>query len=103
MSAAACEHVKSLRGSLTSITHVSFSASSTTVITADVKNIKTQLAELKSEPEFANQAKALNASVSQVEAAAKNLTTNPAGVIKALRNLKTTATPMIGQLKTACP
>jgi len=68
-----------------------------------VKNIKTQLTALKGEPGLSSQASKLSSSVSQVESAAKNLTTNPAGVVKALTGLKSTAMPMIGQLKTACP
>ena len=108
VSAAACQHVKSLRGSLTSLTHVKYNGASATKISADVKNIQAQLTALKSQPEFASAANQLDASVNQVEQAAHNAMASPTSaevkaVIKALDGLKTTATPMISQLKVACP
>ncbi len=108
LSAAACAHAKSLRGSLTSVTHVTYNSKSATVITADLKNIKTQVAALKSEPALSGDMKALSADVTKVQDAAKGITTPPSpaqlkAVLTALAGLKATATPTIAKLKAACP
>jgi hypothetical protein len=108
VSAAACQHVKSLRGSLVSITHVSFTGGSATVITADLKNMQAQLAALKGEPALAAATNQLQASVNNVMQAAKGMKATPSAsqaraVVNALTNLKTTAAPIVGQLKAACP
>ena len=108
VSAAACQHVKSLRGSLDSITHVSFNQGSATVIRADLQNIQTQLTALKNEPALSAAVNQLQASVNNVVQAAKGVTAPPSvsqakAVINALNDLKHTATTVAGQLKAACP
>jgi hypothetical protein len=78
------------------------------VITGDIKNIQAQLTALKGEPGLSSQTSQLQASVSQVESAAKTMAASPSvsaaqGVVKALTGLKSTAKPMVGQMKAACP
>lgn len=108
VSAAACKHVRALRGDLTSITHVTFNGRSATVITADLKSIQGHLTALKSEPALASDLKPLSTSVTDVQNAAKGVTSPPTpaqlkAVITALTSLKATAAPTIAKLKAACP
>ncbi len=108
VSAAACKHVDSLRGSLTSLTHVQLNASSATQIRTDVTNINTQLSALKSDPAISAQTSQLKASVDQVTKAAQKLSSSPTsaqvqGVITALSQLKAKSSGMIAGMKAACP
>ncbi|HUJ06598.1 MAG TPA: hypothetical protein VLX31_10870 [Streptosporangiaceae bacterium] len=108
VSAAACKHVDSLRGSLTSLTHVQLNASSASQIRTDVTNINTQLTALKDEPGFSAQASQLRSSVDQVTNAAKKMSSPPTSaqvqaVITALSQLKAKSSGMIAGMKAACP
>lgn len=108
VSAAACKHVDSLRGSLTSLTHVQLNASSATKIRTDVTNIQTQLTSLKSEPAFSAQASQLKASVDQVTKAAQKMSSSPTAsqvqaVIAALAQLRAKSSAMIAGMRAACP
>ncbi len=109
-SSATCQHVSSLRASLTSLTHLTLSANAASQIRKDVTNIETQLAALKGEASgaFATQLNQLNAAVSQVTAAAAKMGSPPTGaqtqaVITALSNLKTKSASAIAAMNAACP
>jgi uncharacterized protein (DUF3084 family) len=79
------------------------------MLTADLKNISTQLTALKGQAggAFSGQAQELTTSVNQIKSAAKDLSTNPTGAIKqlttSLTSLKSKAKPVIAEMKAACP
>jgi len=110
VSAAACQHVNSLRNSLTSLTHASLNASSASQISADIKNIETQLAALKGQAHgaFATQLNDLNTTVAQVKRAASHLSGVPTAsqvqmVVKSLAKLKGRAAGVAADMNQACP
>ncbi len=109
-SSATCQHVRSLRASLTSLTHLTLSANASSQIRNDVTNIETQLAALRGEASgaFATQLNQLNAAVSQVTTAAAKMGSPPTAaqtqaVITALSNLKARSASAIAAMNAACP
>jgi hypothetical protein len=104
-----CKTVDSLRRSLESLSRTNVSPSSAGTLTADLKNIQTQAAALKSQSggEFSGTTSELTAAVNQIQKAAAELTTNPASALQkltaALAGLKGKIQPIIKQLNAACP
>jgi hypothetical protein len=104
-----CANVDSLRRSLESVSRTSVSPSSAATLTADLKNIQTQLTALKGQGggQFSAMTGELTASVNQIQKAAAELTTNPTTAIKqlttALTGLKGKIQPTIKELNAACP
>lgn len=102
-------HITSLRGSLTSLTHIKVSASSAGQLTGDLTNINRQLDALKGQHlgEFSSSATELRTSMNQIQKSASQLSTNPTTATKnlstQLTHLKSRATPIIAQMKTVCP
>ncbi len=108
VSAAACKHVDSLRGSLESLTHVSLSASSASTISADLKNIEAQLTALKGYPQFSTAVSQLSSSIDSVKKAASGLSSSPSAaqvqaILRSLGSLKGKAATFEAQMKAACP
>jgi hypothetical protein len=108
LSAAACQHVKSLRGSLASLTSVPLNSSSASTITKDLGNIETQLKALKGEPALGSAVSQLSSSLNQVKRAAAGLGTSPTAaqaqhVVKSLAVLKGKAANASAKLSAACP
>jgi hypothetical protein len=104
-----CANVDSLRRSLESLSHTSLSPSSAGTLTADLKNIQTQLAALKGHGgrQFSGTTSELTASVNQIQKAAAELEANPTAAITqlttALTALKGKTPPVIKELNAACP
>ncbi len=104
-----CANVDSLRRSLESLSHTSLSPSSAGTLTADLKNVQTQLAALKGQGggRFSGMTGELTASVNRIQKAAGELATNPTAAITqlttALAGLKGKIPPIIKQLDAACP
>jgi hypothetical protein len=108
VSAAACKHVDSLRGSLQSLTHVSLNASSAATISADLRNIEAQLTALKGDPQFSHVATELKSSIDSVKKAAAGMSSTPSAsqiqsIIRSLGHLKGRAASFEAQMKAACP
>jgi hypothetical protein len=104
-----CANVNSLRGSLESLSRTSVSPSAAGTLTADLKNVQTQVAALKGQGggQFSGMTGELTASVNQIQKAAGELATNPtAGITQlttALTALKGKIPPVIKELNAACP
>jgi hypothetical protein len=104
-----CANVDSLRRSLESLSRAGVSPSSAGTLTADLKNIQTQVAALKGQGggQFSGVTGELTASVNEIQKAAGELATNPTAAIKqlttALGELKAKIPPIIKELNAACP
>ena len=104
-----CANVDSLRRSLESLSHTSVSPGSAGTLTADLKNIQTQLVALKGQGDghFLAVTNDLTVSVNQIQNAATGLAANPTSAIKqltaALTALKAKIPPAIKELNAACP
>lgn len=104
-----CANVDSLRRSLESLSHTSVSPSSAATLTADLKNVQTQLAALKGQGggQLSGVTGELTASLNQIQKAAGELGTNPTAAITqlttALTALKGKIPPVIKELNAACP
>jgi hypothetical protein len=104
-----CANVDSLRRSLESLSRAGVSPSSAGTLTADLKNIQTQLAALKGQGggKFSGMTGELTASVNQIQRAAGELATSPTAAITqlttALTALKGKIPPVIKELNAACP
>jgi hypothetical protein len=104
-----CANVDSLRRSLESLSRAGMSPSSAGTLSADLKNIQTQLAALKGQGggQFSGMTRELTASLNQIQKAAGELATNPTAAITqlttALTALKGKIPPVIKELNAACP
>lgn len=104
-----CDAVDSLRSSVDSISHTEVSPSSAATLTADLKNIQAQLTKLEgpSGGSFAPDASELQATVSQIEKAAAELSTNPTAAAKQLtssiNDLKDDSGTMVSKMNSVCP
>lgn len=104
-----CKDISKLRTSLTSLTTTKISPSSAGMLTADLKNIESELKTLKGQAggAFAGQANSLTASINQIKKASAMLGTNPVAAVKqlttSLTGLKAKAGPVLAELNTVCP
>ena len=110
VSAATCKHVSSLKTSLENLTHLQLNASASSQIRKDLTNIQTQLTAIKASDNGALSAQvgSLSGSLSQVQNAAKNLSSPPSAsqvtaIISALGALKNNSKATLDSMKSACP
>jgi hypothetical protein len=108
--AAACPHLRSLRGSLTSLTRLQASPAAIGQMGADLSNIEQQLGSLRnlSGSAGANDSAQLTAALRRITLAAQAEIGSPTSarltaVQSALTSMKNAAQPIIGQLNAACP
>jgi hypothetical protein len=107
---AACPHLTSLRSSLTNLTRLPASPASLGPMGADLSNIEKQLGSLKDLGGSTGRADSdqLTVALHKFTLAAQAEVGLPTSahltaLRSALTDLKSTAQPMIGQIKTACP
>lgn len=110
VSAATCKHVSSLRTSLQDLTTLQLNASAATQIRKDLTNIQTQLTAIKASGSgnLTTQVGALSSALSQVQNAAKNLSSPPTAsqvtaIVSALSGLKNNSKATLDAMKSACP
>lgn len=110
VSAATCNHVSSLKTSLENLTHLQLNASASSQIRKDLTNIQTQLTAIKASDNGALSAQvgSLSGSLSQVQNAAKNLSSPPSAsqvtaIVSALGALKNDSKATLESMKSACP
>ena len=107
--AVACQHVKSLRTSLTNLTHLSLSASAASEIKKNLANVETQVAALKTAGggKFSGPANQISAAVDQVKKATRGIGNPPTAAqaqaaVAALKNLKVTSASAIATMNASC-
>jgi hypothetical protein len=104
-----CKQADQLRTSLTSLSHTKVSASSASTLSKDLKNVQSDVADLKAHAtgSFATDLNGLSASMDQIKKAAGMLSSNPATAVKDLTagvaSLKAKSGPVIADINASCP
>jgi hypothetical protein len=107
---ALCQDAAALRASISTLTHVHVGPGVGDEIKSDLADVKTKLATFKAQAhgQWQSQISALSASLTKLQTAASNLTSNPgastvAATVTALREVSAAAGSLLSAIGTKCP
>ena len=107
---ALCQDAAALRASIDNLTHVQVGQGMGDQIKSDLADVKAKLATFKTQAhgQWQSQTSALSASLTKLQTAASNLTSNPSAstvsaTVSALREVSASAGSLLSAIGTKCP